>query len=393
MRLMIDNTGFQSTGLAIEGRGRGAADVEELLQLSTLIVFAEQIATGGYEIDRVTSKTKEVKERLTELGLQQDVIYLSYITRKHFAAVCEMAAKECAEDIVCAFQPISEVEGRLYPAALPSPELNARLPLISRLLFEKLSDQELAAYCKDALNMKKAGAVAYMIASCPALRESVSRTLSRHSLSLEVVNQLDAFCRLYLNSTLASQQCATYTPAIARAQLIRRNNSAVVSQLGNVLDGVVNQLRGSPLNVPSVAAYLIQRSKGEPAAVIQEAIALREKTHDLRRWLIRLIEMAASDIPQNIFDVRNELKNMAALLEKDLGLKPTPRVHDAIEVSFILGIPAPKLSGAKLLEWINYRWKRRKVAVLTDLSKSLAFGDNVDIYYQRLVRKCSVSSN
>src|SRR5688500_16455009 len=146
MRLMIDNTGLQSTGLAIEGRGRGVADVEELLQLSTLIVFAEQVATGGYEIDRVTSKTKEVKARLTNFGLQQDVIYLSYITRKHFASVCETAANECSEDIACAFQPTSEAEGRLYPAALPSQELNARLPLISRLLFEKLSDEELAAY-------------------------------------------------------------------------------------------------------------------------------------------------------------------------------------------------------------------------------------------------------
>lgn len=389
MKLMIDNTGLQSTGLALEGYGRREDDVLEMLQLATLIVFAEQIATGGYEVKSVTEKTKEVSERLSTLGLEESFIYQSFVMRKHFASICETAAQDCAEDLLQQFQPDPQSTGRLYPAALQSQELNVRIPLISRLLLGQMSEQELDEYREDALDMKKAGAVAYMIASCAELREAVTQVLSAKTLSADLINQLDAFCRLYLNTVLASQQCTTYSPAVARARLIRRGHNGIVSQLSRDLDNVITQLRAEPLHVPSVAAYLILRAKGEPKAVIQEAIALREKTLELRQLLTRLTEMAMSESPTERFEANNEMKDLVSLLEKDLRLKPAPKFRDALEVSFILGLPSPRLSGAKLSEWIEYHWKRRKVAVLTDLSKTVAFGDNVDTYYRRLVRKCS----
>jgi hypothetical protein len=377
---MIDNTGLQSTGLALEGYGRGEVDVLEMLQLTTFIVFAEQIATGGYEVETVTRKTREVGDRLSAFGLEQDFIYQSFVTPNHFASICETAALDCSEDLFYEFQPKKESVGGLYPAALQLQELNVRFPMISRLISREMSEQELAVYRREALDMKKAGAVAYMIASCLELRETVRQVLTAHELSADLINQLDAFCRLYLNSVLASQQGSIYSPAIARARLIRRNYSSPIATLSTAFDNVTAQLKTEPLHLPSVAAYLVLKAKGEPKAVIQEAIELREKTHELRQWLTRLTEMSISESPDQRSEASNEVKEFISLLEKELRLKPAPKFSDALEISFILGLPAPELSGAKLIEWIKFCWKKRKVAVLTDLSKSV-------------VRKCSLDKS
>ena len=390
---MIDNTSLQSTGAAFTGCGSGEADVGELLQFATLIVFSEEIVANWYGINEVSNRTKEVKEQLTTLGLDPTVIHLPFVTQKQFSALCEMAARQCAEDILHAFHPDHQLNGRLYPISLQVQELNTRASLISRLLLEQLSEKDLIACRDEALSMKSAGATAFMVASCLELREAARQSVSLQALPLDIfVDQFDAFCRIYLNTTLASDLSTTYTPAVSRARLLRGNNNTIISQLDSVLNKVVNQVRGASLQVPTIAAHLIQKAKGEPKAILEEAIALRDKTHVLRRRLAHLTAMASSINPEEQFQVTKEMYELIGTLEKELGVKSAPRFRDAIEVSFIFGVPAAKLSGAKLLEWIEHRRKRRKVAVLTHLSKSAAVANKVDIYYERLVRKCSITS-
>ncbi len=57
MNLFLDNTGVQSYGLALHYRATGESDVKELLQLAELLVFAQRLVVGGYEIDRVRRAT------------------------------------------------------------------------------------------------------------------------------------------------------------------------------------------------------------------------------------------------------------------------------------------------------------------------------------------------
>jgi hypothetical protein len=387
MRLMIDNTGIQSTGLALDRSSRGLSDVDEMLQLATLLVFAEKITAGGYEIPEVASRTAEVRQRLISLGLNAKVLQPSYMTRVNFASVCMIAAEQCAEDIFL-FRVGSAPDGRLYPAALQSSRVDARLPLFSRLLYEKLTEQELRNIAEESLDAKKAGAIAYMLASNSKLRANASKVIDNQPLSIDIVNQLDAFCRFYLNGVLASQQRALYTPAVSRARLLRRDNDLVISALTDSLDQVVDKFRSVPLGVPVVTAYLLRRSQGEPQALIQEAIALREQASTLRNWLDQLAQRAASGDYEHQFDTQGEVQESAAVLQQAMGFRPAPRFRDALDVLFVLGVPTVRLSGAKLLEWVEYRWKKRKLNLLTHISKSVAYGDDSQWYYQKLAQKC-----
>ena len=72
----------------------------------------------------------------------------------------------------------------------------------------------------------------------------------------------------------------------------------------------------------------------------------------------------------------------------DLGLTKAPKFRDAIEILFGLGIPVPCLSGSKIYDWVEYRWKKRKINILSGISKASAFAINQSSYYKELELKC-----
>ena len=76
---------------------------------------------------------------------------------------------------------------------------------------------------------------------------------------------------------------------------------------------------------------------------------------------------------------------------ESLKLTKAPHFRDAIDVAFVVGIPAPRISASKLLEWLRHRLRDRCIAVLTDIVKASAFAYASDRDFSKLRDECVIS--
>jgi hypothetical protein len=388
MNLLIDNTGVQAAGLVLEKKARNSQDIRELLQLATLIAFAERLVLDLYESTELASASAFVLSELSALGVDKDTIITHSLDEKTFLATCSVAAESCLIDFPYAFNPIGQDVTPLYPVVL-NKGVTQPWVLQLRKVLRAQADSGVEECKKMALESKKVGAVALMLALSDQLRRAVKTYLVGRRLSRGLATEVDTFCRSYFNDAIANQCVAKYAPAAARASLIRQENMFLIKRTGKLIDQTVSQLGGISLDMPSISAYLLQRSKGDPRGVIEEAVRLRERSKPLRRWLYKRTRNVDWGDPIVLFETDQKLKKLRSSLEQELGLSRAPTVADAIEIVFLVGLPTAKLSSTKMVEWIKYRWNRRRARVLTEISKSVVFAANTGHSFQRLVKNTS----
>jgi hypothetical protein len=271
MKLWIDNTGLQSAGQCLDGQARHDHDVRGLLQLATLVIYANKISFNGFEDTEIAYRSGQIVNQLRDIGITDDILTISHVNEAEYALACKTAADSIAAELCDNFNPSEfEVIGG-EPPDLPR-GLRERQVAFVTLAREKHESPRLQEVKENALKDKAIGAVEYMLACSPALREAIAR-LCAMDLRDWHIYQLNVFLRYQLNHVLAEQYFSTYAPAIARADLVNRRSQYVIEALGNMLDKTVNDLRGEPLGVPSTLAALLQRSKGEPRAILSEARA------------------------------------------------------------------------------------------------------------------------
>ena len=390
MYFLIDNTGLQAAGLALQKRARRHQDVNELLQLATLIAFGDRLFLDLYEPRTLEGISRSVLSQLISLGIDDQMLLPRVLNTDDFLSACLSAASNCLADFPTAFHPIGHEITSLYPAGLHNENESKPWVLQLQNILRARSEAEVEDSKRLALASKKVGAVALMLALSPNLRDSINGTLPKRRLGANVATELDTFCRSYFNDAIATRWGAKYAPAAARSVLIRRENMFLINRVGKLVDETIQQLDGVSLNMPSVSAYLLNRCKGDPGAVIEEAILLRERTKRLRQCLHERIQNTDWDDPIVRFKADQRLKTLRAAVEQDLGLTPVPRVADAIELVFVVGLPTAKVSGSKMVDWIKYRWNRRRARVLTEMSKSLAFSSDIKQSFHRLLNTARV---
>jgi hypothetical protein len=228
-----------------------------------------------------------------------------------------------------------------------------------------------------------------MLACSRGLREKVMRTLrmyphwgSMHTYHLEV------FLRYHLNEALGEQSFSNYAPAVARAELLHRRSQYLINALEGVVDKTIEDLLGKPLGVPSTLAALLLRSKGEPQAILKVAGELRQHSRPLRDSLELLASKYSFDTPESRFEIHRAINELERQLRRDLRLENPVEFGDAVELRFIVGVPLPSVSGAKLLKWLAERRMSKRTAVLTELVRASAYADYSIDLHERL-RKLS----
>jgi hypothetical protein len=242
---------------------------------------------------------------------------------------------------------------------------------------------------KEALKLKAPGAVEYMMACSKALREAVRRTKSRHLGWSEAASyQLNIFLRYHLNDALADQAFSKYAPAVGRAELIERRNQYILNAMGDITDQVVTDLRGKPLGIPSTLAALLQRSKGEPRAILAVAREIREYSGSMRQSLTKLAEAYPSDTPESRFDIQREVTEIGKQLRRSVGLEKASTLRDAVELRMVLGLPVLSVSVMKVVDWLRHQRQNRRVAVLTELVRASAYSDLSAGLYKTLCDRC-----
>jgi len=386
MDLWLDNTGLHSAGYALEGKAQGEVDARGLLQLAALLAFSNHLSVNSFESGFIASYSRDVISALRELGLEAGVIEFSGVTEADYWRACEITSARIAEDVNYGFQPDESSIIGLDPSGLPVHAENARTSF-KYLLVNEPGPAELDGIVAEAKYQRATGAVVFMVASNPTLRAAIKARKSTLWSDHES-HQFSAYARCQLNYTLASTSKSQYTPAVARASFLRRRNDFLVLRPMSKLDNIAQDLRGTPLPFPSLAAALLHRSRGEPKALIQEAIVLREKTHNIRAWLHQKAQSADVTTSKGKFKVDLEFREFLLPLEQALGLTGKPRLRDALEIGVDMGLPSAGISPSAILNWAAHQWDKRQINVLTDLSIDAAFGDVDAASLRSFVFKC-----
>ncbi len=399
MQLWIDNTGLQSAGLCLEGRARPAHDydIRGLLQLATLLIYGNRISLNGFEDKIVADRTKEMVDRLRELGIAKDILSISPITEVEYALACRTAADSVAPDLTNNYNPDDFRLVGAEPPDLPRGVAKRQVNYVT-LAYEREGSAKLHAVEKTALRDKAIGAIEYMMACSPHLRKAVTQILKVNpSFEDARCYDLNVLLRYHLNDALAEQSFAKYAPAIGRAELVARRNQYILTSIGGLLDNTAAELRSKlssePLGTPSMVVALLHRSKGEPQGVLTAALEFREHSKALRNTLERLAAKYLDDTPETRFEIQAEINELGAQLRRDVGLDKRATLLGAVDVKWALGtVPIPSISSKEIVRWVLERKKKRQTAVLTELVKASAYSDTSSELYEKL-RKTSIQVN
>lgn len=385
MRLWIDNTGLHGAGRCLVGEAKTHYDVKGLLQLATLLVFAERIELNSFEPSEITATSKRFRSLIVDAGVEKNDLIIRETPKESYERACRAAAEFASEELAYRFSP----DERLI---LGVPQENIPRGAQFRAEYtEELARETNAATLESvrqsALESRAGGAIEFMLATSADLRTTVVELMNSYGeWSPGHTFQVESMLRAYLNENLAEQAGDTYAPAVHRADVIFHQNQWILDKLSEEIDPVVEELRGEPLGIPSVIAALIDQSKGDPRGLLSEALKLRRKTGQLRSALSQLQAAAARGDGAARHKVQKEVKDLARGVRMDLGLES---LWDAIKWEVTLG--RPKLSGplSALLDWTRLRYQKGKRVALTDAARNAAFSQVDEIMLRRLFdRSC-----
>lgn len=202
MNIWLDNTGLQAAGRALQRRGRGPLDSDSLLQLITLLVFAERLRLNGFERPLVAAPTIETRDRLLHLGVPEAALEIVPVSLESYLTACEQTADRCAEELPWAFQPEQQDIVGLEPDLADEGRRSAREFL--DLIEKGQGFPTLREAVQEFSDQKGTAALRYMMVASDSFRRTVgSLVKSRDRWSAQQTDQLSAFVRFFLNNVLA----------------------------------------------------------------------------------------------------------------------------------------------------------------------------------------------
>src|ERR1017187_137679 len=121
MKLFIDNTGLHAVGRCLEGEAKGEPDIAGLLQFATQLVFSHELFYSAFPGTGVASRSHEVSEQVSELGVSSDVLRLSPFDAVSYERTLLAAAERLADELKFAF---TRTPTKSVLIATSSPDLN-----------------------------------------------------------------------------------------------------------------------------------------------------------------------------------------------------------------------------------------------------------------------------
>jgi hypothetical protein len=385
MRIQIDQTGFHSAGRCLDHVGLGTIDVRGLLQFALEIIFSEEIIVSGFESGGVLGRTETLVQRLRSEGLDSEAVQIRPYTIEYYAKVCEEAATRFADDFEYAFSVETVYESTSLLALRPDllPHELAVEENVHALIKSDRSQQELEEIAETSLQEKAVGSIAFMLSRCHPLWLKVRNAAKSDLWTPQTTQQLVAASRYYVTDSLAQSEKALHTPAVARAELLRASNKAFISTISSIVVDAAEKFKSKPLGIPSLSDVLVQKSKGDPVAVIAGAIRYRAMATDLRKYLSEKLSVHEMDTPNWHHELQIRVKELAWALEKELNPTERPHLLDAISIQIS---PLPFSVALNVIrEWNQFRALRKYVILLTELSKELAFSQTDPYALNKLV--------
>lgn len=401
MKLFLDNTGLHSVGRCLDGYAKGELDIAGLLQFATQLVFSDQLFYAAFCSAGVTARSQRVNEQVSELGVGSEVLCLSPSDAVSYERAGLSAAERLAGDLKFAFVGTTTES---VPIATCLPDLN---PLRDRgygkihRALEIGNDSSRSELSVEGADMRLVGSAARLVTMSDNLWLQASRLARSKSWKKEDTAKLVALLRCYLNQELAmllsqsEHDSVNYCPSVARARIIEGQDAYVLSKLTELIGEAAQKLDRIKLEAPPVALALALRAKGDPKAVITEALVARESATELRRYLREVIDAAKRDAATLRKDLRNDaeidclrkaVKRLASLLEQELHIAQCPEALDAFEGLMVGPVPIP--TPRKVKDWIRNKHDRPRITILSEFAKTVANPTSDKFALKKLYANC-----
>lgn len=395
MYAFVDNTGIHAVGRCLDGiskRGEEDADVKGLLQFASLLVFCNRIYVSEFEEEGIRSRTSEIVANLNDIGVEKNLVQSVFQDARAFAALAPHIANNIADDISFLHVPSSgySLSPRLVTPDIRFPDDDFRQYAgdFLRSMTEETVDDDVA---KSFLSNRSGGGMHYLIYGSERLRNKLRESkefflsTGNHSASLVThfrcrMNQhFAAHCSQSFFSNLNE---VWYIPSISRAHLIAEQTTFLLDKLNDIVGEAAMKLNQRPLPAPPVAAAIALRSKGEPIAVVQEALRSREKASDLRAHLAKVtLKMCLWDGQTLLFE---ELQELSRSVRQFLRIEKKPGIFGALTVD-ILGVSLGTTFD-KIGEYFNSVKSANKAVVLGEFAKTIADFKIDPFIYKKLVK-------
>jgi hypothetical protein len=398
MKLFLDNTGMHAVGRCLDKEGLGQIDVKGLLQFATGIIFSEKITVSGFEREGMRDRSEYIKSLLIGAGLSKEVIEIKLLTHEEFGKACDVAMSNLSDDFPFVFNELMlpqeiQIEA-LKPKFLPEEQATEDTihTLFTYLVTQERKQQQLDDIYSTALKDPRLGLTLDTVLHSHSLWEQVREYSQEYSWTPQTSKYLLTTIRYYVNLELADNIDSFYSPAVARAELLRKKQPIHIELLSTIVKDATEQLSPTDIGAPRVATALVRKAKGDPMGVIKEAVYFRSLADDLRAYLGNKLEQYQSGDPNWNKKLHEEAANIAATLREELKIDRRPELWRAMSVT--PGIPIISGGLEALSEWNRYRRLRKKVIVLTELSETIAYNTKESYAYEKLIKNsCSQSSN
>ncbi len=376
MNVLKDNTGIHSTARCCEGRGKSETDVLDLLQFATELIFCDEIFVSTYEPESVRTRTADFHELLqAHFNAETYPLILRPFTSSGYAKICQDAAFQMLKDYENQFPRFgTHKKHGLLPDLKPQDLRD--VAAVTKLITKPLSKSEERDIAYRSLHEKAGGVSGYLLSCNPALLELVRRrVLACKAWTDANTLNLISDVRYRLNENIAQVADATegsvsYAPAVARAQRQRKQLQTLIAKLSDIVAQEVKDELVEPLSLPTMVKALVIRSKGEPAAVVEEAVRLRDMAAPVRRRLAKIRPKSASSQAWK-FRREQELKAIGEELHWQVYPDSKPRFLDVFEYHSVLSTDVPWPNVAKALEYWRLKGSSSRVAVLSELSATI----------------------
>lgn len=398
MRLLLDNTGFHAVGRCLESLGNGRTDIDDFLRYASYLIFCDESWVSGCQPDAVTNRSDSISQSLKSLGVPEHLRSIRELSLAHLDHAMDQASRRVFEELELSVMVPASHSPDLADGLLPERRtlqigiddwfLEATNPMTK--------DSRLEQLCQDATQASAGGWPVLMLLRHEPLRQELLNRVQLHGWQPSDLIEFSVRMRYFMNQELAATgpNSLNYAPSAARAKLIASNASFVLDSVNRAVANATEGLDPVTFDLPPVAMALVHRSKGDPAGIISEALALRDRAKSFREHCGKLI----GDISSSKADsqsCRHELKlfmrDCEQLLTGVLHRQAQPSFADSLELDFLgFGfIPNP----LKLIPWMNHKRKVRRITALLDLSYSLTDFTSNDYAYRKLHKQVSRHSN
>jgi len=387
MKTFIANTGLHSAGRCLESKALGLVDVKGLLQLGTELVFSEEILVSGFEYDTIKQRSRLIRHKLRRIGVPSDTLQIRSFRAYRYAKACRDAAITFASEFEYVFPPAVHLSPVLQ-AARPDmlPEEFKFIKQLHGLILEDCTGDDIKRAADPALVGRARSSIAYMLATCPMLLQKVRDFAHSEGWSEETTWELVAALRYYANQKLGSIKGSMYTPAVARAELVRSCSDLLSERLSTIVTEAACRLQPRSLRIPGVAGALLIRSKGDPKAVVEEALSLRDKACELRNYLTEKLHDFEPEYSGWHHELNVQISELARALDEELHPERRPHWTNAIQLH--VGPPFLSLQIAELSKWREFMKLRKRITVLTEVSMILAYDNTERAVLQQLLKNC-----